>query len=197
MCKRIYLLSVFLFVVVSFNTIEKHSAFNKSESAQVAIKAPDHLLCWNEGTLKKYIIAYVKKVTTIGSQDFNPVENRIVFFDNWTLWAEKPYLQELFTYYRVKKMVVAKSSMSQQQPFKTVVEKDKAFFETCAGKALIQLVEQRMPRWVKMNFEPLLQLFFTEAKYRGKNVTLKKNQIPDKIGIVELSPVKRFYNLVS
>jgi hypothetical protein len=82
MCKRIYLLSVFLFVVVSFNTIEKHSAFNKSESAQVGIKAPDHLLCWNEGTLKKYIIAYVKKVTTIGSQDFNPVENRIVFFDN-------------------------------------------------------------------------------------------------------------------
>jgi hypothetical protein len=121
--------------------IEKHSAFDKSESSQVAIKAPDPLPNSNDGTLKKGIIACMKKVTIKGSQDFIPVENRIATFDNdGTLWAEKPYVQELFAFYRVKKMVEANPALAQQRSFKAVIEKDKVFFEAGGEKTFIQLV---------------------------------------------------------
>jgi hypothetical protein len=64
------------------------------------INAFDSLPSWDDGALKKDIISYVKKVTTKGSNDFIPIENRIATFDNdGTLWAEKPYVQELFAFY--------------------------------------------------------------------------------------------------
>lgn len=175
MCKKIYLLPLFLFVVVSFNTREKQSAFDKIESSQVVIKAPDPLPSWNDGSLKKDIVAYVKKVTTKGSQDFIPVENRIATFDNdGTLWAEKPYVQELFAFYRVQKMLEANPALAQQQPFKAVVEKDKVFFETGGEKALTQLVVATHTGMSEDEFEASISAFFAEAKYPGKNVTLKK-----------------------
>ena len=101
----------------------------------------DPLPSWNDGTLKKDIIAYVEKVTKKGSPDFIPIENRIATFDNdGTLWAEKPYVQELFAFYQVKKMVEANPALAQKQPFKAVIEKDKTYFEKGGDKALIELV---------------------------------------------------------
>ena len=53
--------------------------------------AADPLPSWNEGKPKSAIIDYVTKVTTAGSPDFVPVEERIAVFDNdGTLWPENP-----------------------------------------------------------------------------------------------------------
>lgn len=53
--------------------------------------AADPLPSWNDGKAKSAIIDYVKKVTTPGSPDFVPVEERIAVFDNdGTLWPENP-----------------------------------------------------------------------------------------------------------
>ncbi len=67
------------------------------------------LASWRDGPLKQAIIAYVEKVTKDGSPDYIPPGDRIATFDNdGTLWAGRPYVQELFAIYQVKKMVAAK-----------------------------------------------------------------------------------------
>ncbi|RZK68221.1 MAG: haloacid dehalogenase-like hydrolase [Pedobacter sp.] len=135
----------------------------------------DPLPSWNDGDLKNDIIAYVEKVTKEGSPDFIPVENRIATFDNdGTLWAEKPYVQELFAFYRVKKMVEAKPELAKKQPFKAVIEKDKTFFEKGGEKALIELVAATHTGMTEDDFESGAKDFITTGKYPGKNVSFKQ-----------------------
>ena len=63
-------------------------------SGQSAI---DPLPSWNEGQVKSSIIAFVQKVTDSTSNNYIPPNDRIATFDNdGTLWAERPYVQELF-----------------------------------------------------------------------------------------------------
>ncbi|HET6994319.1 MAG TPA: hypothetical protein VFI06_05010, partial [Chitinophagaceae bacterium] len=89
----------------------------------------DPLPSWNDGKLKKAIMAYVRKVTDSTTKEFIPVIDRIATFDNdGTLWAERPYVQELFAFYRVRKMVEQDPVLANTQPFKAVIEKDKDYF---------------------------------------------------------------------
>ena len=56
-----------------------------------AAQAPDPLPSWNDGPVKKSITDFVPRVTTAGSPDFVPRDQRIATFDNdGTLWAEQP-----------------------------------------------------------------------------------------------------------
>ncbi len=65
------------------------------------VRAADPLPSWNDGPAKQSIMAFVEKVTTAGSPDFVPVEQRIATFDNdGTLWCEKPVPVQLFFYSR-------------------------------------------------------------------------------------------------
>ncbi len=176
MYKKIYVLSLFLFLLVSCkNKSEDATSVNSKDSTTVAVNNSDPLPSWKDGALKEDIIAYVEKVTKEGSPDFIPIENRIATFDNdGTLWAEKPYVQELFAFYRVKKMVEANPALAQKQPFKAVVEKDKTFFEKGGDKALIELVAATHTGMTEDEFEASAKEFFTGAQYPGKNVPLKQ-----------------------
>lgn len=130
MYKKIYILPLFLLLLGSCKKSDTIATTNPKDSTQTVATSEDPLPSWNDGALKKDIIAYVTKVTKEGSPDFIPVENRIATFDNdGTLWAEKPYVQELFAFYRVKKMAEAKPELAQKQPFKAVIEKDKTFLK--------------------------------------------------------------------
>lgn len=176
MYRKIYLSCLFLFLLVSCkNKSEDTTTVNPNDSTTTVATSVDPLPSWNDGTLKSDIIAYVKKVTTKGTPDFIPVENRIATFDNdGTLWAEKPYVQELFAFYRVKKMVEANPALAQKQPFKAVVEKDKTFFEKGGDKALIELVAATHTGMTEDEFEASTKEFFAGAQYPGKNVSLKQ-----------------------
>lgn len=176
MYRKIYLSCLFLFLLVSCkNKSEDTTTVNPNDSTTTVATSGDPLPSWNDGTLKSDIIAYVKKVTTKGTPDFIPVENRIATFDNdGTLWAEKPYVQELFAFYRVKKMVEANPALAQKQPFKAVVEKDKTFFEKGGDKALIELVAATHTGMTEDEFEASTKEFFAGAQYPGKNVSLKQ-----------------------
>ncbi|KUJ62678.1 nitrate reductase formation protein NapD [Flavobacteriaceae bacterium CRH] len=146
----------------------------KDSTASIAY-SDNPLPSWNDGQLKNDIIAYVKKVTSEGTPDFVPIVNRIATFDNdGTLWAEKPYVQELFAFYRVKKMVEANPALAQKQPFKAVIEKDKSFFEKGGDKALIELVAATHTGMTEDEFDASTKEFFAGAKYPGKNVSLKQ-----------------------
>ncbi|WP_431243619.1 hypothetical protein ACQ9BO_03320 [Flavobacterium sp. P21] len=93
-----------LFLFISCKKSEESTAVNPKDNTATAVTSGDPLPSWDDGALKKDIIAYVEKVTKEGSPDFIPEESRIATFDNdGTLWAEKPYVQELFAFYRVKK----------------------------------------------------------------------------------------------
>lgn len=64
-----------------------------------------YLSSWTDNALRASIISYVKTVTTKGTTDFIPVEDRIATFDNdGTLWAEKPLVQGLFAQERANEM---------------------------------------------------------------------------------------------
>ncbi|MBP1222037.1 HAD family hydrolase [Flavobacterium sp. 1355] len=174
MYKKIYILPLFLFLLISCKRAENTTEVSQKDSTTVAING-DPLPSWNDGTIKSDIIAYVEKVTKEGSPDFIPKENRIATFDNdGTLWAEKPYVQELFAFYRVKKMVEANPALAQKQPFKAVIEKDKTFFAKGGDKALIELVAATHTGMTEDEFEKSTEEFFAAAQYPGKNVPLKQ-----------------------
>jgi hypothetical protein len=175
MYKKIYILPLFLLLLVSCkNKSEEATTFKPSEKSQVA-SSTDPLPSWNKGALKSAIITYVTRVSRIGSPDFIPVEDRIATFDNdGTLWAEKPYVQELFAFYRVKKMVEANPALAKKQPFKAVVEKDKTFFEKGGDKTLIELVAATHTGMTEDQFDASTKEFFAGAQYPGKNVSLKQ-----------------------
>ena len=175
MRKNIYILPL---VVLFFFSCKKSdtvtSPTTESKKTETAAGG-DPLPSWNDGALKSDIIAYVEKVTKEGSPDFIPEQDRIATFDNdGTLWAEKPYVQELFAFYKVQKMVEANPELAKKQPFKAVVEKDKTFFEKGGDKALIELVAATHTGMTEDEFETSVADFFKGAKYPGKNVPVKQ-----------------------
>lgn len=175
MYKKIYIIPFLLFLLVACKKNETVTATSSKGSTVVVADSSDPLPSWNEGTLKKDIIAYVEKVTKEGSPDFIPTENRIATFDNdGTLWAEVPIPQELFAFYRVKKMVEANPTLAKKQPFKAVVEKDKAYFEKGGDEALIELVAATHTGMTEDEFEKAAKDFVATATYPGKNVPLKQ-----------------------
>ena len=169
------MLSLFLLLLGSCKKSDIVTTTDPKDSTTAVATSRDPLPSWNDGALKKDIIDYVAKVTKEGSPDFIPVESRIATFDNdGTLWAEKPYVQELFAFYRVKKMIEAKPALAKKQPFKAVVEKDKTFFEKGGDKALIELVAATHTGMTEDEFEAATKDFFAEAQYPGRNVVLKQ-----------------------
>ncbi|MCB1148909.1 MAG: haloacid dehalogenase-like hydrolase [Chlamydiia bacterium] len=58
--------------------------------------AGDPLPSWNEGCVKKRLIAFVEESSDPKSQRFIPIESRIATFDqDGTLWVEKPFYAQL------------------------------------------------------------------------------------------------------
>lgn len=176
--KNIFKTSAILCAMFFFIVSCQHSSDDTSKSNSAgdsAIVAKDPLPSWNEGTLKQDIIAYVTKVSKEESPDFIPLKSRIATFDNdGTLWSEKPYVQELFAFFRVKKMVEANPSLAKKQPFMAVVTKDKAYFERGGEKALLQLVAATHTGITEDQFEGDAQEFFATAKYPGRNVPIRQ-----------------------
>ncbi len=139
-----------------------------------SVVAKDPLPSWND-PLKGEIIAYVNKVCKDGSPDFVPLADRIATFDNdGTLWAEMPFVQQLFAFYRVKKMVEASPALAKKQPFMAVVTKDMSWFEKGGDKALFELVGATHTGMTEEQFEAEAKDFFATAVYPKRNVPIAK-----------------------
>lgn len=174
MRKKIFILLFVVLFIFSCKKSEPATSTTTETKQSETIVNGDPLPSWNDNALKKDIIAYVEKVTKEGSPDFIPIKNRIATFDNdGTLWAEKPLVQELFAFYRVKKMVEANPALAQKKPFKAVIEKDKSYFEKGGDKALIELVAATHTGMSEDEFETSVAEFFKVAKIPGKETALK------------------------
>jgi hypothetical protein len=135
----------------------------------------DALPSWSDGEVKNSIIDFVTKITKQGSADFIPAKDRVATFDNdGTLWAERPDVQELFAFYQVKKMVEKKPALKTQQPFKAVIENDKAYFKKGGEKVLLQLVATTHRGMTEDEFESSVRNFFSTATYPSRSVPVRQ-----------------------
>jgi len=105
--------------------------------------APQAVLpSWNEGPSRTAIVEFVRTVTQPGGPDFVAAEDRIAVFDNdGTLWSEQPlYFQMLFALDRVKEMAPQHPEWAKRQPFKAVIEGDKATLAKAGQGGLLKIV---------------------------------------------------------
>jgi phosphoserine phosphatase len=107
-----------------------------------AAQPGDPLPSWNEGAVKKSITDFVSRVTTQGSPDFVPVDQRIATFDNdGTLWAEQPiYFQVAFAIDQVKANASNHPEWRTKQPFKAVLENDRKALAMAGEKGMLQIM---------------------------------------------------------
>ena len=84
------------------------------------------LSSWNEGASKQAIQDFVARVTTKGSPDYVPPEERVATFDNdGTLWCEKPMPIQLdFILRHFTEMAEKDATLRAKQPWKAAYEKD-------------------------------------------------------------------------
>ena len=164
---------------------------------QESVLANDPLPSWNDGPLKQSILAWVKNSTDSTSKDFIPVADRIETFDNdGTLWSEKPLVQELFAFYRIKKMVRAKPELAKQQPFKAVIEQDKNYFAKGGEKTLIGLIIATHTGMSEDLFEAEVKDFISTATYPGKNVPLKQITYQPQIELLQFLRANGFKTFI-
>jgi phosphoserine phosphatase len=102
----------------------------------------DPLPSWNDGSVKKAITDFVARVTTQGSPDFVPAEQRIATFDNdGTLWCEQPfYFQMAFAFDRVKALAPQHPEWKTKQPFKALLQGDVKTAASAGEKGLLSVV---------------------------------------------------------
>ncbi|HTQ29546.1 MAG TPA: HAD family hydrolase, partial [Puia sp.] len=146
-----------------------------STTDTVSTSNTDPLPGWSNGALKTALVTYVKEVTDSSSKNFIPVADRIATFDNdGTLWAEKPYVQELFCFYMVKKILTKNPKLANKQPFKAVVEQDKNYFEKGGDKAFIELAAVTNSGTTEDEYESTARDFFASGSYPKWNVPFKQ-----------------------
>ncbi|HEY4323454.1 MAG TPA: HAD family hydrolase [Mucilaginibacter sp.] len=131
-----------------------------------AVILPDRLPSWNDGSLKKSIIDYVKKVTDKADPGFIPVGDRIATFDNdGTLWAEAPTIELEYAKLAFKKMIRKNPELAKQQPYKAIIEKDKAYLSTVDESSLVAIILKSLSGSTEAEFEKSAHAYFDTAHY--------------------------------
>jgi phosphoglycolate phosphatase-like HAD superfamily hydrolase len=124
-------LAVFGLVLLLFAAVSGH-----------AFAQTDPLPSWNDGAVKTSITDFVARVTTPGSPDFVPVEERVATFDNdGTLWCEMPfYFQMAFAFDRVRAMAPKHPEWKTKEPFRSLIKGDVATAAKAGEKGLLAVV---------------------------------------------------------
>ena len=76
----------------------------------------DQLPSWNDGAAKKAILAFISKVTKVGSADYLPLADRIAVFDNdGCLWPENPMpFQVAFAIDELKRCIISEPELATE-----------------------------------------------------------------------------------
>jgi phosphoserine phosphatase len=89
-------------------------------------RSGDLLPSWRAGASRQAIVEFVQRVTTEGSPEFVPAEERVAVFDNdGTLWCEKPMPIQLdFILRRLAAMADQDPELRTRQPWQAAYTKD-------------------------------------------------------------------------
>ncbi|RAO75708.1 haloacid dehalogenase [Dyella jiangningensis] len=145
-----------------------------------SLAAQDVLPSWNDGAARQHIVDFVKKVTTTGSSDFVPAEQRIAVFDNdGTLWAEQPiYFQFFFVIDQVKAQSPQHPEWKTTEPFKSALAGDLKGVAASGEKGIAQLMAathagmtteqfaRNVNAWMSTARHPETHRVFTEMVYQ-------------------------------
>jgi hypothetical protein len=136
-------------------------------SRPVRFAGADPLPSWNDGPVKSTVLDFVTRVTTEGTADFVPVEERIATFDNdGTLWVEKPLPTEVyFVLARVRELVARDPGLGERQPFKAAVEGDTTYFHETGAAAVLELLLATHTGMTQEQFRVEVQRFFETARH--------------------------------
>lgn len=129
--------------------------------------ADDPLPSWNDGPVKRNILAFVDSITTEGSADFVLPAERIAVFDNdGTLWAEQPiYFQLQFGLDRVRVLAPKHPEWNAKQPFKALLEGDKKAFAAGGEKALLEVMAVSHSGMTTDEFDAIVKDWLATAKH--------------------------------
>jgi len=142
-------------------------------NVQAADQSSDPLPSWNNGALKMKIVQFVSSVTTKGSSDFVPSEQRIATFDqDGTLWSEQPVVQGMFLMYKLELMAAEDPSIRAKQPFKAAFEHDKAYLKSEGMPAILELFSATHSGMSQEQFEAEVEAFFAKAKYHKLDIPI-------------------------
>ena len=137
------------------------------------------LTSWNEGPAKRAILQFVAAVTTPGSPDLVPAEERIAVFDNdGTLWAEQPlYFQIVFMLDQVKRAAPQHPEWKDDPAFKALVAHDQKALAALGMKPVLKLLaaansgmttaeyDRLVRQWLATAKEPRFKVAYTELVY--------------------------------
>jgi phosphoglycolate phosphatase-like HAD superfamily hydrolase len=128
---------------------------------------PDPLPSWNDGAVKKSITDFVARVTTLGSADFVPREQRIAVFDNdGTLWCEQPYyFQVAFAFDRVRALGPVHPEWKHQQPFKGLLERDPKAVAASGEKGLMEIIAATHAGMTTEEFSKIVTNWIATARH--------------------------------
>lgn len=133
-------------------------------SAQPSLEDP--LPSWNDGPAKEAILTFVSRVTTEGSPDFLPVEERVAVFDNdGTLWPEKPLIQGIFVLERLRALAREDPSLWKRQPFQAALERDLDYFKEAGPEAAMEILALTHSGMTDEQFEAEVREFFAHARH--------------------------------
>jgi len=123
---------------------------------------------WREGPTREAILGFVRSVSEPGPA-FVPKPERIATFDNdGTLWCEKPmYVQADFVLRKWKTMVADDPSLAERQPYKALVEGDRAWLASLTDHVpdLVRGVSEAFGGMTTEAFEAEALEFFHEARH--------------------------------
>jgi phosphoserine phosphatase len=129
--------------------------------------AQDPLPSWNAGASRDAVVDFVARVTTPGSPDFVPAEERIAVFDNaGTLWSEQPlYFQLAFAIDRVKALAPEHPEWKTTQPFQGVLEGDMKAVVASGEHGIVELVMASHAGMTTEEFEGIVREWITTARH--------------------------------
>jgi phosphoserine phosphatase len=138
------------------------------QSRRQAASSGDPLASWNDGTAKRAIVDFVRRVTTAGSPDFVQAAERIAVFDNdGTLWAEQPPIsfQGAFIFDRVRALLPQHPEWRDTQPFKGVIDNDMKAVAAAGEAGLIQMALATHAGMTTDEFDRIVKAWLTTARH--------------------------------
>jgi len=142
---------------------------------------------WNEGAAKSAIVDFVARVTRDRGADYLPPAERIATFDNdGTLWCEQPFqVQVFFLIDRVKALAASDPAIAQRQPFKAVLEQDRATLHSLGKKAVMELFAATHAGMTEDAFYAIATRWFASAKHPKLNRLFKRCTYAPQVELLE------------
>lgn len=166
-------LFLFLFLIVSACASKPEPKVTKVEQ--------QYLQSWTDRKTKFAIMDYVRKVTTEGTTDFIPIEDRIATFDNdGTLWAEKPIVQAMFA------MVKAQAMGLKYKPEHKLSDKE-----------MIDLFVRTHTGMSEPDFEQEVKAFMAKAMHPTLNVPISQTLYQPQLELMNYLRAHKFSIYIS